>query len=81
MFTVAVAGVSVVTVAPDVALPSAVTVAVVAFSCAMVKVEPTGQSGAIGRIHNCGAPPTAVMRALTSPLVVRPVKVTVKDGF
>jgi hypothetical protein len=81
MFTVADADVSGVTVAPDVALPSAVTVVVVAFNCDNMKMGAVGHNGAMGRRHNCGAPPTAVIRALTSPFVERPVNVTVKDGF
>jgi hypothetical protein len=81
MFTVTVAGSSGVTVAPAVALPSVVTVVVVAFNCAKVKTGPVGHSGAVGRRHNCGAPPTAVIRAPTSPLVVRPVNVTVNVGL
>ena len=70
-----------VTTDPAVALPSAVTVDDVAANCPGVKMLPVGHSGATGRRHSCGEPPTAVIRALTSPFVVRPVKFTVNVGL
>jgi hypothetical protein len=80
IFTVAVAGVNGVIVVPAVAVPVASTTDVLAASSDNWNTGPVGQELAVGRKHSSGLPPTAVIRALTSPYSERPLKATVKVG-
>ena len=63
------------------AVPDATTAAVRATSCEASKIGDGQIRAAVGRRQSWGLPPTAVIRADTSPNSVLPVKVTEKLGL